>query len=306
MRMRKAGILVGILVCGVLAWGAPAPTDAQTGDPVGLIASAVIVPFWVGQGYFTVFEVTSLGENPAMHSFFFNTQCNRVFSVPFPMTAHDAAIVDSGDLGLSFNGLMALAKSTNAITAQALESAITLRAHRVNFLFDTISLVDAIGAAHAEDPTRTWNPLRSGASTITFPTTNLTSTRWWVVCPSAHVPVDLAQGIPPLPPGASRILFRVFDLEEEPLLDLQFTCTCLTEIQPAMLHPILNADARYVAMVSYIPGPGEEPLANPPSFVLYRELLMGPHGGFHGEDFGRAPGMSAPTLFTGTPVPLAR
>jgi hypothetical protein len=59
-------------------------------------------------------------------------------------------------------------------------------------------------------------------------------------------------------------------------------------------------------MVSYIPGPGEEPLANPPSFVLYRELLMGPHGGFHGEDFGRAPGMSAPTLFTGTPVPLAR
>lgn len=280
------------------------PAEAQTGDPLGLIASAAIIPFWAAGSFLTVFELTSLGENPDMHAFFFAANCSRVFSIPFRMSAHDAAIVGSDELHLTFNGLVAFTKSVDNISPIALDHPITLRAHRVDFAFDDVSVVDPISAANAEDLTRTWNPLRSAATTITFPNAPpFTATRWWVVCLRNDVAVDLGGGIPPLPAGANLIRFRAYDLDENPVFDQQFNCNCLTEVVPGALNALFNAEARYVEMVTYV---ADKPIDKPPAFVLYRELRFGPFGGFFGEDFGRAPGMSAATLISGTPFQLAR
>ena len=279
------------------------PFTPGTADPVGLIASAAIQPFWGAGNFLTIFEITSLGENPAMHVFFFNATCQRVFSIPFRMSAHDATLVDTHEVGANFNGLAVFAKSENAISASGLEAAITMRGHRVDFAFDVINVVDAIGARHAESPSVTWNPLRSGASTITFPDAKpFSSTVWWVVCPQGNLPVDLAS-IPALPPAPSLIRFRAFDLDENPIFDQQFTCNCLTEVVPGVLNAGFFSEPRYVEMVATLDTKAD---ANAPSFVLYRQLRFGPIGGFHGEDFGRAPGMSAPTILTGEPVVGAR
>lgn len=295
--MRK--VLIGILLLLATLWIPQA--EAQTGDPVTLIASAAILPFWATAGNFTVFELTSLSDNTEMHAFFFNASCNRVFSMPFAMSEHDALVVFSDELGLDFNGLMAVARSSNNITAIGLQSPITARSHKVNIAADTIGIADAIGARVAEDQTRIWNPLRSAASTITFPGDQ---TRWWFVCPSNHVVVDLGGGIPSLPPGPALIRFRAYDLDEEPLFDGQLTCSCLTEINPTVLYPFMfGTQARYVEMVTYV---STTPMENPPSFVLYRQLKFTAPGGFNEDDLARAPGMSAATLFTGTPVQGAR
>jgi len=295
-------ILGAILLCGVIL--SSGPSDAQTGDPLSLIASAAVIPFWAAGSFITVLELTSLGENPDMHAFFFNAACQRVFSIPFRMSAHDAAIAATDELGLTFNGLVAFTKSVDNITPIALDSPITLRAHRVDFAFDDISVVDPISARVAEDPTRTWNPLRSAATTITFPNNPpFSHTRWWVVCPGGNIVIDLGGGIPAFPVGANLIRFRAYDLDEHPVFDQQFNCNCLTEIVPGNLNALFNDEARYVEMVTYV---AAVPLENPPSFVLYRELRFGPFGGFTGEDFGRAPGMAAATLITGVPQVGAR
>jgi hypothetical protein len=335
-RVRKYGVTIGLLM-GILGGGviggvaegmdknppgsvvptpqqvptqpiAPAPLPANccggTADPVQLIASAGIQPFWGASPFITIFEITSLGENPGMHVFFFNASCQRVFSIPFRMTAHDVTIADTDELFAKFNGLAVFSKSSNAISAEALESPITLRGHRVDFLFDVINVVDPIQGRHAENLNVTWSPLRSGATTVTFPDAHpFSSTRWWVVCPQGNLPVDLTSGIPSLPPAPSLIRFRAFDLDENPIFDQQFTCNCLTEVKPGDLNPGFFAAPRFVEMVTYL---SETPIANPPAFVLYRQLRFGPIGGFHGEDFGRAPGMSAATILSGEAVQLAR
>jgi hypothetical protein len=294
--------LVVVTVLAMVVGLGTSPVAAQGGDPVALIASAAIMPFWASGGTFTVFELTSLADNDEMHAFFFNAQCNRVFSMPFRMSEHDALVVFSDELGLDFNGLLAVARSTNNITAIPLQSAITARSHRVSIVADTIGIADAIGATQAEDTTKIWNPLRSAASTITFP--GLLTTRWWFVCPTSHVVADLGEGIPQLPPGANLIRFRVYDLDESPLFDAQLNCSCLTEINPAALAPFAFLfESRYVEMVTYV---SATPLQNPPSFVMYRQLRFTAPGGFAEDDFGRAPGMSAATLFSGVPQQLAR
>jgi hypothetical protein len=194
-----------------------------------------------------------------------------------------------------------VAKSTNNITAEALDSAITARAHKVNILADTIGVVDAIGAANAEDLSRTWNPLRSAATTITFPHD---ATSWWFLCPQSHVPLDVQEKLPPFPASASLIRFRVYDLDESPLFDGQLVCRCLTEVKPEQLYPFAFAfESRYVELVTYV---NDTPIKNPPAFVMYRQLRFQAPGGFQEDDFGRAPGMSAATLFSGTPYQLER
>jgi hypothetical protein len=296
--MRRVALAI-ILACSLLAL--PVAAHAQTADPVGLIASAAIMPFWASGPLITVFEITSLGDNPNMHAFFFNANCQRVFSLPFGMTPHDAAIVFSAEFGLNFNGLVAITASENNISPTPLESPITLRGHRVDLIDDALSVIDPIGAVAAEDPTRTWNPLRSGASTITVPS----STIWWFVCPqnNTHLKADVglpAFGFPAMPPAPDLIRMRVFDLDEEPLLDIQVTCTCLTRVQVDQLHPVFDQDNRYVELVATI---SETPIANPPAFVLYREVNFS-GGGFVAEDFGRAPGIGAATLLTGVAIPV--
>jgi hypothetical protein len=297
--MKKFAVVIAVV--SMLIGGAALPADAQTGDPVGLIASAAIMPFWSTGGYFTVFELTSLADNSDMHAFFFNAACNRVFSIPFRMSEHDALVFFGDEVGLDFDGLLAVAKSTNNVTAESLSSPITARSHRVNILADTIGVVDAIGAANAEDVSRTWNPLRSAASTITFPDN---ATTWWFVCPQSHVTVDVVTDIPKFPAAASLIRFRVYDLDETPLFDGQLTCTCLTKVVPAALYPFAFAlESRYVELATYV---SAKPIKDPPAFVLYRQLRFDAPGGFHEDDFGRAPGMSAATLFSGIPYQLER
>jgi hypothetical protein len=294
-RLRTILILLALLI-GFFFGGVPA-AHAQTADPVGLIASAAIMPFWATGAHLTVFELTSLGENPAMHAFFFDANCRRVFSLPFAMTAHDASIAFSTEFGLNFNGLVAIAGSENNISPSPLEAPITLRGHRVDLVNDALSVIDPIGAVAAEDPTRLWNPLRSGASTVTVPS----STLWHFVCPqsNSHLRADLF-GIPPLPPAPDLIRMRVFDLDENPLLDIQVSCGCLTTVVVDQLHPIFDQDNRYVEMVATL---SERPIANAPAFVMYRQVNFDV-GGFKAEEFARAPGIGAATLLSGVAVPI--
>lgn len=299
MMLRKGLVALMLLAQVVVGIGT---VDAQLGDPLALVASAAIQPFFSGGGIFTVFELFSLGENPAAHVFFFNASCNRIISRPFRMSAHDVLIRDTIDLGLSFNGLMAVAKSSNGITAEALEAPITIRAHRVDVAGDRLWTIDPIGAATAELTTQTWNPLRSAAQTVTFPDAGGVSTRWWLVCPRNDVVVDIGPGIPPLPPGANLIRALVYDLDEEPVLDVQFTCQCLTEILPNTLDPATFKDPRLVEMFTYL---ALQPVTNPPSFTGYR-LISFTAGGFTADLFSRMSQMSAATLLTEVPFQGAR
>lgn len=300
--MRRS-TLVGLLMVATL-FIAPLSSVGQTGDPLSLISSAAVVPFWGGGGAFTVFEIYSLGPNPDLHSFFFNATCQRVFSQPFRMSEHDILVVDTLGTGLNFNGLMALAKSTNNITATAIDSPITVRAHRADLAGDKLWGVDPISAAVAEDQSRTWNTLRSAAQTVTFPDVPAVgqSTSWWFVCPTSHVVTDVGPGIPPFPSGASLIRARVYDDAEHPLLDFQFECKCLTEVKPSQLHPVFNGGTRLVEMVTYV---DDKPIANPPSFVGYRVITF-TNGAFSEDSFGRMSQMSAATLISGTPFQNAR
>ncbi len=76
--MRK--LIVGLVVVGLLAVGAPAM--AQRADPLGLISSGAVLPYvgdgTIAPGSLSFLEVASpRSDNNAAHMFFFDKTCKR-------------------------------------------------------------------------------------------------------------------------------------------------------------------------------------------------------------------------------------
>ncbi len=162
MRRFVAGLT--ILVFMTLA-GEVAAQINGTADPVGLISSAVIQPFWSVGPDFTLIELTSpvFFNTDGLHAIFFNGQCNRLISLPVELTINGIALIDTEILGVpSVNGLMVLARSGDGVSLVPIPQfpfaapdflfagPLHSRGHWVSFLSDHINEVDPIAVASPE------------------------------------------------------------------------------------------------------------------------------------------------------------
>jgi hypothetical protein len=98
--MRK--LIVGLMVVGLLAGAGPALAQAPgTADPLGLISSGGIVPYFGALGNLSFLEVASpVGDNSSLtrpfHLIFFDATCIRGDSVDLELTTNDLAVLDLG------------------------------------------------------------------------------------------------------------------------------------------------------------------------------------------------------------------
>src|SRR5262245_17101941 len=237
--MRK--LIVGLMMVGLLALAGPASAaDNGTADPLGLISSAVIQPFWSAGANFTMFEITSpVGFNFFLHMVFFNAACVEDFSVPFDLTGNDILVFAPDDFGIDYNGLATVAWSFNNIDQVPIprDSAIHMQAHWVNIAADYIRVVTPIAVASPETPGgQTWSPLRSAASWSNPLQGTAFSTTIYLVCPSSSVLAEIpaSRGFPAPPRIAfgttrdtSGITGIVYDDDEKVLRDVRVACRCI-------------------------------------------------------------------------------
>ncbi len=269
--MRK--LTVGLIAVALLATAAPA--RAQWADPLGLIASGLIIPYvgngTVSPGSFSFLEVYApVRDESGFHMFFFDTTCARKGdSVGLPLTANDVALLRVDNLG-GLNpqeGLIAAAGVDNTgFNLTPLTSAVHARVLWITGQ-GTVRTLEPISIWNPETApvffnqlAYTWNPLRS-AATFFAPLEGAIglSTTIYFVCPTTNVTNDIASltsgafpiasGFPPLldqsissplPAGSPTPLrVRVFDTDERFLRDVTTTCTCLTA------SPVLTISAVY-------------------------------------------------------------
>jgi hypothetical protein len=232
--------IVGLMAIGLLAFAGQAQAENNgTGDPLGLIASGAIQPFWAAGDSFTIIEITSpVGFNSApetlnLHAIYFNATCARLLSVPFPVTMNGIRLLSPDVDGATFNGLAVIGSSPNGLDLVPLENPIHVKGHWFNFGLDIARVADPISLDAAESlPIQTWNPLRSGADFISPVEGADSLTTIYLVCPSSAViaTVPAARGFPPAPSIASTIDGIIYDDDENKLRDFQVSCSCLTTI----------------------------------------------------------------------------
>jgi hypothetical protein len=320
MRRFVAGLT--ILVFMTLA-GEVAAQSNGTGDPLGLISSAVIQPYWSAAEDFTLIELTSpvFFNNDAgtLHTIFFSANCTRLISRAVPLTINGIALIDSDILGVpSGNGLVAVARTSNGVDLIPIPQfpfaapdflfagPLHSRGHWVSFLTDHIQLVDPIAVGSAETvPQQTYSPLRS-AATFTNPQNSAsTQTTIFLVCPGPVVALlPTAVGFPAPPPLTNSIRVVVYN-NEELQLDTQIACQCLTAVP-------LATTAAFAGTYLTAPNPQDDSLVN----LWYTELFSFPFGaaftGYKGElsagsiSFSRLFNASGQALSTIPPVLGAR
>jgi len=257
--MRK--FIVGLIMTGLLlSAGQASAADGGTADPQSLIASGVIQPFWASPGLlgdFTLFELTSpVGDNsglwkgPAAWGFFYDVDCNKLFSRPLPMTENDILTLSTNDLpflgGARQPGLLVVAGSfNNGLSLVPLENPVHSVGHWVSFARDFIRVIEPIQVAAAEAH-QSYSPLRSAASWVN-PPINGTTGEVLIVCPSSSVYDALApsdfkrleevdevtgfkrfRGFPEPPTVTSFVYGLVYDSDENRLADFTLDCSCLT------------------------------------------------------------------------------
>lgn len=307
--MRK--LTIGLVMVSLLAFAGQA--GAQTGDPLGLISSAAIAPFWGSTGNVTVIQITSpVGSNIQGHAVFFNAACTRDESVPVPLTTNDVHVftIDGGH-GFGFNGLVVIASTLDEISLLPLENPIHVRARWSNLGSDFSREVDPISLQHAENLGLTWNPFRSAASFVAELDTPGFSHTLYLVCPSSAVTaaVPTSAGFPPAPVFAfstnqNLISGRVYDWEEIPVRNIDINCQCLSAHPLASVSPIYTLVRTYTELVTY---PNVVPTPDPPrTFVAYRGIIFATTAECTGgtpihpcqgvetiDDFGRLPNASA-------------
>jgi len=273
--MRK--FAVGLAIIMLLAFvGESAARDNGTADPLGLISSAVIQPFWNLGADFTIVEITSpVWFNNRLHGFWFNAACNKVVSFPAPVTRNDIHLIDT-DLSPigpgNVNGLLLLARSEDFDNLDPILSPIHSRGHWVSFLGDFIRVVDPIAVQSAETwdkwgNQQTYSPLRSAAS-FTNPQelATIANTTIWLVCPSSAVygAIPTSRDFPVPPATTSSVIAVIFN-NEEPEVDVPLSCSCLTEKQVVRdIDPIYGTapesqedslvDLWYTELYAYDPG----------------------------------------------------
>jgi hypothetical protein len=251
MRRFAAGLM--ILAIMTLA-GEAAAQNNGTADPLGLISSAVIQPYWSAGADFTLIELTSPvffnNDDGYLHVVFFSATCARLVSRNIPLTINQGALIDSDILGVpAGNGLVVVAGTTDGFNIVPIPrfpfaapdflfaGPIHSRGHWVSFANDHINVVDPIAVGAAETlitapplNQQTYSPLRS-AATFTNPQNTATkSTTIFLICPGPVVGLlSTGVGFPPAPPLANQIFVVVYD-NEEVVLDTFINCQCLTAV----------------------------------------------------------------------------
>jgi hypothetical protein len=278
--MRK--ILVGLLVVGLLAVAAPAMASwngAGAGDPLGLIVSGAVLPYFgdgaSGAAGLSLLELYAPRAATNVHMFFFDVNCVRQGdSVNVDLTANDVELVRVDAFGNTpTTGLVVMADvdssgfSLEPWFPNGSGTGIMARMWWVDVSKGFVRVIDPIAAdtwdgaanaAHAEWPGQSigfYSPLRTGAAFFAPREASPFATTIYFVCPNDNVigskssaALSTARDFPPLIPaarasslGATPIRLRVYDDEEGFLRDVQRTCVCLDAKPVATISSVYSS-----------------------------------------------------------------
>jgi hypothetical protein len=298
MRRFAAGLMM-ILAFMALA-GEAAAQNNGTADPLGLISSAVIQPYWSAGADFTLIELTSPvffnNDNGYLHVVFFNAACARLISRNVPLTINHLALIDSDILGVpSGNGLATVAGTTDGFNNVPIPQfpfaapnfffagPIHSRGHWVSFANDHINVVDPIAVGSPETlitaaplNQQTYSPLRS-AATYTNPQNTATKlTTIFLICPGPVVAtLPTSAGFPAPPPLTNQVRAVIYN-NEELVVDTFVTCQCLTALPLSTTQAFAG---------TYLTAPDDQAFSLIP--LWYTELFSFPFGaaftGYKGE-----------------------
>lgn len=330
--MRK--LTVGLVVLGLFV-ALAAPAMAQTSDPLGLITSGAVLPYFSTGGSVSLLEVYAPIQGvPRLHGLFYNENCQRgPESIGIPLTRNDVQIVPlPGATANSANGLLALANADN--TGFFLEpmrgflgEAIIARV--IWFNLGTpgfVRTLEPIQIVHAESlpiDGFIWNPLRT-AAVFEAPRyiTGQLETNLLFICPrnsiQSHTALDFQSNTPAFPnqlfpdiepnfnTTASITRFRIYDLDEHFLRDVSNTCDCITartlpQIASVYADATLAPLGTYTEVEAFKSGLIDTDNSEP--FMVYRQI-----NAFGHDLFGRTTGAHRLNIdeFSFFPIPLQR
>ncbi len=236
--------LVGLLVVGLLSMAGPA--WALLGDPLTLINSGAIEPFFAspGGGDIWIIDLRSPvtpNTSPATHLVFFNSSCTRTESVAFPQTANELDLINisSTTSTVAGGGLAVIAGSVNGVDLVPLASPIHTRVYWINVAQDFFRDIQGIQidweAAPSACGSCTWSPFRSGGTFFAPSQSSVFQTTVYIACPTTNVvgtpsTAGVIAGAPLVPlPAATSIQGRVFEwITEKFRRDISVTCSCVT------------------------------------------------------------------------------
>jgi hypothetical protein len=290
--MRRFAAGLTILVFMTLAGEVAAQSNNGTADPVGLISSAVIQPFWSVGADFTLIELSSpvFFNNDAgyLHVVFFTATCTRILSVNVPITINGFAIIDSDLVGVvpGVNGLAVVAGTTDGFNLVPIPQRpffppdflfagpLHSRGHWVSFANDHINTVDPIAVGSPETSItapplnqQTWSALRSGATFSNPQNTAAVATTIFLVCPTPIISfLPTSAGFPPAPPLTSTLRWVIYN-NEKVVVDTFVNCSCLTAVP-------LATTAAFVNTYNTAPQPQQDSLIP----LWYTEIFSFPFG----------------------------
>jgi len=269
--MRKL-IVVLIGVSLLLMAGQASAVNNGTGDPLGLISSAAIVPFWSNgpnpTGDNTLIEVTSPLTDSFLHVVYFDASCNRLFSKPHFVSWKGAAVFSPDVDGVNVTGLAVIGRAGGGFDPLPIpdSGAIHVRGLWFNFPADFVREIDPIAVTSPETPAprQTYSPLRSAASFGAPVDTGPFATTIFLICPGPLVLSALSgPGYPAPPliayaPAQPGFVFGVlYDDDEDVLIDFRLPCNC-----SSMFQLSTDISPLYGDVFSFLP-----------EFVSYTELF---------------------------------
>jgi len=252
--MRKL-IAVGVLVGGLLAGAGSAVAQSGllpggVGDPLAL-ATGVLIPYLTGaaDGTVALIELASpVAANPNLHVLFYDESCARVGSSAFvPETVNDIEFVNPVPfVPAGTRGLAAIAGSdVTGFSPVPLAAPIHSRVYEFNavdgrsWVFEPIIVDTAEFGAASGNSSRTWSPLRTAATFYAPLETATVHTELTLVCPRFTIQGEALAAFGAIPP--SQMQGIVYDTNENPLMNIVFTCDCLTpNFSVAAISPIFG------------------------------------------------------------------
>jgi len=282
----------GVLGLVVLLFGVipAAPSLAQapgSGDPSGLAAVGVVIPFFASAGNTSVLEVTSpVGDNAGskpLRLVFYTADCKPYASTILPVTANGIAVLDLGQY-VNFDGLLLIGAVPVRFHRPGRTDPLQNPIHAVVRWLDSKTnswhTLSPITIANAEGaPNQTWNPLRT-AATFIAPVQGSDLSQLYFLCPSNAV-INEISGAPGLVPSpATRFVVRIYDDQERFLRNVHINnCSCLTPLRLTDIDQVYSQPA-FTSTYYYTEIAGDSG-ANPPgSFTGYLRVFSGPPGEF--------------------------
>jgi hypothetical protein len=297
---------------------------AQTADPLGLVSSGAVLPYFGSQGSTAFGSTTNAHSEPLspgsmsflevaapvlgnlqFHMFFFSANCTRgPESVGLPLTTNDVQLfrLDYNNTLNPVDGLVTAAQvdqSGFALNPIPIVTPLHMRVLWVNVDQDFMRTLEPISLTNAESLSLngTWNPMRTGATFYAPLDGSGITTTLYFICPRSTIAGHLNNPafpetrfpalVPPAPVGLTPLRLRVYDDEEGFLRDLQSDCDCLTVKAATALSPVY-ADPASAPFGTYTEVEGGDNVVNSgrtdQAFVLYRAIRVDGVAGLGGGD----------------------